>query len=154
MVNPVPEKGADITVELARHHRRHRFVLQEGWYPVSLDLPSNVEYRPQTPDLTSLRQETHVLLVPSRVREGFGRVAVEFALEGVPAIAHAIGGLPEAVDGGGILLPSLAVPDWIEAVAAMDREDYYRELAESAYNHARVFLRDAVTELVDRHVLS
>ncbi|MCX6844932.1 MAG: glycosyltransferase family 4 protein [candidate division WOR-3 bacterium] len=45
-----------------------------------------------------------VMLVPSIVGEGFPRVALEAMSNGIPVVASRIGGLPEAVEGAGILL--------------------------------------------------
>ena len=58
-----------------------------------------------------------VFVVPSRW-EGFGRVAVEAMLAGVPVIASDVGGLPEVVDDAGILTP---VDDAVALAAAIER---------------------------------
>jgi glycosyltransferase involved in cell wall biosynthesis len=48
---------------------------------------------------------TRALLVPSVWDEPFGRVAAEALLNGVPPIVSDRGGLPEAANGGGFVLP-------------------------------------------------
>lgn len=48
---------------------------------------------------------TRALLVPSVWDEPFGRVAAEALLNGVPPIVSDRGGLPEAANGGGLVLP-------------------------------------------------
>ena len=58
-----------------------------------------------------------VFVVPSRW-EGFGRVAVEAMLAGVPVIASDVGGLPEVVGDAGILTP---VDDPVALAAATER---------------------------------
>ena len=57
------------------------------------------------PNASSLLGAFDVLAVPSRW-EGFGRVAVEAMLAGVPVIAADVGGLSEVVDDAGLLVPS------------------------------------------------
>ncbi len=56
------------------------------------------------PNASSLLGAFDVLAMPSRW-EGFGRVAVEAMLAGVPVIAADVGGLSEVVDDAGLLVP-------------------------------------------------
>lgn len=62
---------------------------------------------PWTPDPSAAYHALDLLAVPSITREAFGRVAVEAEASGVPVLASAIGGLPEAIEDGvtGRLLP-------------------------------------------------
>jgi glycosyltransferase involved in cell wall biosynthesis len=64
-----------------------------------------------------------VLLVPSR-REGFGRVVIEAALRGVPAIVCRTGGLPETVSFGqtGYIVDELESEDSRRRVLAILRD--------------------------------
>lgn len=80
-----------------------------------------------------------VLVVPSR-SEGFGLVAVEAMLAGVPIIATEVGGLPEVVQAGQTGL--LVAPDDALALAAaitevLDRPDDARRRADAAGVDAR-----------------
>ena len=49
--------------------------------------------------------QARILLVPSVWEEAWGRVVTEAQLSGIPVLASAIGGLPESVGPGGILVP-------------------------------------------------
>lgn len=55
------------------------------------------------PDL--LWERTGALIAPSIEPEGFSRVVVEACLRGLPVVANAVGGLPEALGDGGALVP-------------------------------------------------
>lgn len=58
--------------------------------------------------------ESDIVVFPSLVPEGFGRVVVEAARVGRPVIASAVGGVPEFVEAGcGVLVP----PGNVEALA-------------------------------------
>jgi len=90
---------------------------------------------------------TRVLLVPSVCEEAFGRVAAEALLNGVPPIVSDRGGLPEAANGGGFVLPlpvSLTletrmpvgaedVTPWLELILRLaDDEEYYADAVSRA----------------------
>ena len=65
--------------------------------------------------------------MPSTYPEAWGRVAGEAQASGIPVIASAVGGLPEAVGDGGLLVdPSAGVDAWLEAFALLwDDDDAY-----------------------------
>ena len=59
---------------------------------------------------------TKILLVPTVVREPFGRVAAEALINGIPPLVSNRGALPETVQGAGRVLP---LPDWLTDQAQM-----------------------------------
>jgi glycosyltransferase involved in cell wall biosynthesis len=77
-----------------------------------------------TPDPTTTYAALDILAVPSITIEGFGRVAVEAEASGVPVLASAIGGLPEAVQDGvtGRLLPPGDRAAWTTAILQLARD--------------------------------
>jgi glycosyltransferase involved in cell wall biosynthesis len=64
----------------------------------------NVEYLNQVKDMSRFYDRIDLLLVPSTVEETFGRVILEAAANGIPAIANRVGGIPEALGDGGIAI--------------------------------------------------
>jgi glycosyltransferase involved in cell wall biosynthesis len=80
-----------------------------------------------------------VVLVPSRWAEAWGRVVSEAQVSAIPALASGIGGLPESVGEGGILVdPHAALDEWERGLARLwDDEAEYARLAELARQHSR-----------------
>ena len=64
----------------------------------------NVECLNQVNDMSKFYDRIDLLLVPSTVEETFGRVILEAAANGIPAIANRVGGIPEALGDGGIAI--------------------------------------------------
>ena len=126
-INPVVEKGVEIALAVAQRLPHRQFLFVESWplFPRQRTLLEsrlhglrNVRRRRPTLDMRQVYRETALLLMPSQWEEGFGRVALEAQVSGIPVIASAIGGIPEAVAGGGaVLLPPDAPAElWAEAV--------------------------------------
>lgn len=75
-------------------------------------------------DLASLLRGARMLLVPSH-SETYGLVALEAAASGIPVVATASGGLPEAVehDVTGLLLATREPAAWTDAVRRLLNDD-------------------------------
>ena len=127
LINPVVEKGVEIALAVARQLPHREFFFVESWpllphqrrlLETGLRGLSNVRVLPRMLDIREVYRQTALLLAPSQWQEGFGRVVIEAQASGIPVIASAIGGIPEAVAGGGaVLLPPDAPPErWAEAV--------------------------------------
>ena len=82
--------------------------------------------------------KSKILLAPSIWEEAYGRVATEAQLSGIPVIASARGGLPEAVGPGGLLIdPDGPIEAWVAAIRLLwDDRAHYVELASKAMSHA------------------
>jgi glycosyltransferase involved in cell wall biosynthesis len=147
-VNPVPKKGVEIALYLAERRPDIPFVFSLAWRIEPGVLRQlrrrartlgNVEIRKPTHDPATLYRDCRILLVPSQWEEPWPRVASEAQISGIPAIASHVGGLPEAVGPGGILV---APPDsrqaWLDALStAWDDQKRYEELSSSALEHSR-----------------
>ena len=102
---------------------------------------------------------TRALLVPSVCAEPFGRVAAEALLNGVPPLVSNRGGLPEAANGGGFVLPlppSLTletrtpvaaedVAPWLDQILRLaDDEEYYAAASARARRAGAAFQPDTL----------
>ncbi|MHB8449177.1 MAG: glycosyltransferase family 4 protein [Mycobacteriales bacterium] len=151
-----PVKGLDLLVEAARILRRggreHRMVLlggvQPGYESYARELANQVRTA-RLEDTVSLpgavadprpywqRALAHVQ--PSRA-ETFGLAVVEAAAEGVPAVACAVGGLPEAIQHGvtGLLVPPEDPVALADALASLlDDPDRAADLGAAARERVR-----------------
>ncbi len=146
-INPHAEKGVDIALEVAANCPEIPFVFVRGWnldpedeaaLQSSLAGLPNVTLRPSTNDMRSVYGNARILLAPSQWHEAFGRVAAEAQISGIPVVASDIGGLPEAVGPGGMLLaPDAPVADWVRAVKRLwQDDDAYLEASRAALSHA------------------
>lgn len=157
LVNPIPAKGVVTFLQLARRSPERAFLAVEGWYPAELPaelLKKNVRYLAPMSDMKSVWKQTRVLLIPSRLSEAFGRVAVEAGQYGIPSIASDRGGLCEAVGGGGILVDSLRPQRWLDALRRFDDPREYGAFSDAARKHAATFQRDVVAELESLGVIA
>lgn len=110
MINPCTVKGLPVFLELARRFPHLRFAALNGWGTTQADrsaiarLP-NVELLANVPDIEEVLRRTRLLLMPSLWYEGFGLIAMEAMLRGIPVIASDSGGLAEAKSGTGYVVP-------------------------------------------------
>ena len=147
-VCPVPEKGLEIAFALAERRPDIPFAFVECW-PLDLGSQSKLKHRVETFENVVLRNSTHdmreiycetkILLAPSIWFEGWGRVVSEAQVSGIPALVSNIGGLPEAVGPGGLLVaPDASIDEWQRALSQMwDDLETYQRLVALAYQHAR-----------------
>lgn len=153
IINPIPAKGGELFVELARMLPETGFTAVDGWYRVELPALGNLHRFHRPAPMEDIWRDTRLLLAPSRVPEGFGRVCVEAGGRGIPTIASRRGGLPEAVGRGGMLLKSDDPRVWVRAIDEALEPTTYRELSSLAREHAARFERDIVLELRDARIL-
>jgi hypothetical protein len=110
MINPCAVKGISIFAELARHRPQLPFAYIPGWGTTAGDRAllaglANVRALPNCRDIDELLAQTRVLLMPSLWYEGFGLIVIEAMLRGIPVVASDSGGLVEAKQGTGYLIP-------------------------------------------------
>jgi glycosyltransferase involved in cell wall biosynthesis len=146
-VNPNKVKGVEVALQVAALLPHRRFLFVESWpldrasydaLQVRLkDLP-NVTFRRRTTRVRDLYERTGLLFMPSQWQEAFGRVILEAGINGIPAVASRVGGIPEAVGDGGVLLaPSDPPARWAETIERiLSDNDLYARLSRRAVANA------------------
>jgi glycosyltransferase involved in cell wall biosynthesis len=110
MLNPCAVKGLSIFLELAERLPALEFGVVPGWGTTAEDRAAlmrlaNVRVLPNARDIEELLAQTRILLMPSLWYEGFGLIAMEAMLRGIPVVASDSGGLKEAKRGTGYVIP-------------------------------------------------
>jgi glycosyltransferase involved in cell wall biosynthesis len=111
MINPCAVKGISIFLELAGRFPDVPFGALPGWGTTTADrealrrLP-NIETLANCRDIDQVLTRTRILLMPSLWFEGFGLIVMEAMLRGIPVIASDSGGLVEAKQGTGFVIPT------------------------------------------------
>lgn len=143
-------KGDEIMVHVIREMKDVSFVVMGRNYG-SGALPPNVEYLGDVSDNRLFYEKTGVLLVPSVAQEGFSRVIMEAAANGIPAIANRIGGIPEAMGSSGILIDTDSGRDAPEKIAdkyvsairtVLSDEETYADYCRNALQRAEEYEQD------------
>ena len=161
-VNPVAEKGVEISLRLAEERPDIPFDFVEGWiwsselrHSERVRRAKNISWHKSRLDVRKFYGRAKLLLMPSQWEEAWGRVATEAQLSGIPVLASRIGGLPESVGPGGILVePNAPLDDWLAALSRMwDDKQEYETLAQEALKYSQ---RPEIQPdlIVDRLVLS
>jgi glycosyltransferase involved in cell wall biosynthesis len=118
MINPCAVKGISIFLETASRLPGFRFGATPGWGTTSADrlalarLP-NMEILPNPAGIDDLLRGTRILLMPSLWYEGFGLIVMEAMLRGIPVVASDSGGLREAKQGTGYLIPVAGIERYL-----------------------------------------
>jgi glycosyltransferase involved in cell wall biosynthesis len=142
-VNPVAAKGLATATRLASARPDIPFAFQLCWRlapPILASLRAevralaNVELREASRDPRAIYGDARVLLAPSTGAEAWGRVAREAQASGIPVVGAGVGGLPEAVGSGGVVVePGEGIEGWLDAVGGLwDDPEAYATAVESA----------------------
>jgi glycosyltransferase involved in cell wall biosynthesis len=163
MINPSREKGVMVVARLAEELSVRRpdipllFIESRGSGGLlvaaglaggfDLRRHENLMFSPSVPRPKDIFAPTRALLVPSVWQEAFGRVAAEALLNGIPPIVSDRGGLPEACNGAGFVMPlppevtpetehpvePEVVAPWIELIERLEGDAaFYAEEVERA----------------------
>jgi glycosyltransferase involved in cell wall biosynthesis len=146
-INPVPDKGLNLALDIAAGCPCVPFEFVESWILepekkrallARIAALPNVRFTPHQTTMRPVYARTRILLAPSQWREAWGRVASEAHISGIPVIGSQIGGLVESIGPGGILIPPEApAGDWIDALQDLwDNPLRYAALAAAAKDYA------------------
>ncbi len=150
MINPVVVKGIAYVLKLALAHPEREFLVVEGWGtpPEILSLIErieNVTWWDKQVDMRAVYAQTDILLVPSQWNEAFGRVITEAQINGIPVLASRVGGIPESLGSGGVLVEEIQNPEaWSSGLAEVVSR--YDELSSLAREHAAGFSSDRAAD--------
>lgn len=142
-----PLKGVDVAYSLATSRPDIPFLLVESWpvpevrfenYRRRADRLSNVMLSRRVRDMREVYAQARILLVPSQCEECWGRVVTEAQCSGIPVIASDVGGLPESVGPGGILVDKdRDIALWQQALSDLwDDEGRYQLMSSVAKKHS------------------
>lgn len=102
-INPTPDKGADTFYELSKKLPHREFLVVKSVYGEQIAPPNinganfpNVEVMEHVSDIREVFRKSRIVLMPS-IYESYGRVPVEAACAGIPAIVHPTEGLLESL---------------------------------------------------------
>ena len=137
-----PHKGFLILTEIAKNMPYAKF-LAIGQDPNNMikTAPKNIEWWGWVDDMKKVYSQTMILIVPSIIEEAFGRVVVEAQVNGIPVVASKVGGLPESVGNGGILIDDYKNPnEWVKTLKKLlNSNKLLKELSIAALEHSRNF---------------
>ncbi len=165
----VPEKRIDLLLEavarLAGRTTPAPFLLVGGDGPeraalearAALLMGDRARFLGYVPDPEPLYGAMDVFALPSDL-EGFGMVYLEAALQGVPSVATAVGGVPDAIEDArtGLLVPPRDVDALEAALAELVRDEpLRRRFGEQARTRAlERFTEDAMAAAYERVLLA
>lgn len=147
-VNPIPKKGVDIALRLAADRPDIPFVFNLSWRMKRSDFHAlqrltrtipNIELRTATNDPAELYRDARLVLVPTQWPEAWPRVISEAQLSGIPAVAGLVGGVPESMGEGGILVtPPSSRSAWEAGLSQLwDDDARYGSSSEAALEHIK-----------------
>lgn len=117
MINPCGVKGLSIFLALADRFPAYTFGALKGWGTTSADIEAmsthpNVRLLGTVRNIEEVLSQSRLLLMPSLWYEGFGLIAMEAMLHGLPVISSDSGGLVEAKEGTGFVIPVRGIEQW------------------------------------------
>lgn len=136
--NATAAKGAELVYGIARANPEKLFLIVWGAYGAQIRVPAdlaeaNIDTAEQHPDFRTFLARAKTILIPSSY-ESWGRVGIEAAAAGIPAVYADTEGLLEAMGDSGIHLPVTApywgpvtstpgdVKAWTEALELIDEQ--------------------------------
>lgn len=145
-------KGDAIINQLVLALPEWDFIVIGRHYSHSFDkIPRNLHLWGDNRNFKRFYDSIGLLLVPSLNEEGFSRVILEAAANGIPVITNSLGGIPEALGDSGILVEvdtaelkhldiGKLVTIYRESIERIDTDkNFYQELQQKAFNRAMAY---------------
>jgi glycosyltransferase involved in cell wall biosynthesis len=149
-INPIPQKGVEIAIEVARQLPEAQFLFIQGkWtgfsdtrlqsYLQAIESLKNVTVWEHQTDMQQVYAVTDILLVPSQFEEAFGRVIVEAQVNRIPVVAANVGGIAYSMGSGGILInPKDNIQAYVKALQALRTDpDLYNDVSDRAFQNSQ-----------------
>lgn len=146
-VNPIPQKGLAIALDLARSRPDIPFDFFEAWLlspkqradarRLTAGL-ANISWHPAISDMRQAYRRARLVLFPSAM-ETWGRVASEAHISGIPTLGSDRGALPDTIGPAGLCLPFDApLAEWKWALSRLwDDQECHDAYAAAALTHSR-----------------
>jgi glycosyltransferase involved in cell wall biosynthesis len=137
-VNASEIKGIDVTLDVAKKMTGEEFLVvgrvQDEEIKQKMEEMENVEYGGYYEDMREVYKKTKIVLVPSRIRETFGRIPAEAAVSGIPAVSSTRGGLSEPMPTEELMVEGHDPDDYVEKIREIEEnyEKYSEMFRESA----------------------
>jgi glycosyltransferase involved in cell wall biosynthesis len=146
-VNPIPMKGLNVAAYLAKKRPDVEFEFIESWeltqtqrmiYKKEIEGLKNVAWKLPTLNMRRVYSKAKMVLIPSLWEEGWGRIATEAHINGIPVLATNIGALPESVGTGGLLVhKDASLEEWLSNFSLIwDNKTIYNDLVDASIQYS------------------
>lgn len=139
--SPLDYKGVDVAIEVARRMTDQQFLFVGNGKPSTIRRlagVSNIEHVPWMANPDSAFERSRLLIVPSVIPEGYGRVCVEAMSRGIPCVVSGVGALPATVGAGGdVVVNHREVGAWISILQRYRDRGYLEEKSRLALEEAK-----------------
>jgi hypothetical protein len=139
MISGSKYKGEKVVIELAIRMPNRKFVIFNS--VSNSPVPINVERKGYV-SKEEMFNSISLLIVPSDVRESFGRVVIESHFFGVPCLAHDIGGLREALSISLLRVGYGNINEWNEKIEKIlcNNPIFHSAVIDSIYKSKQTFV--------------
>ena len=146
-------KGDEIINKLVNTMADCQFIAMGRYdHDASEKLPGNLEIWRNVTDTRLFYEKIKIMLVPSIGMEGFSRVIIEAAANGIPTIANRVGGIDEALGESGIIIDidkkekvdadELTRQYTLAIKKLLGNEEIYRDYSQKALRRAEKFQQE------------
>jgi glycosyltransferase involved in cell wall biosynthesis len=155
-VNASRMKGIDVTLKVAEKMPEEEFLivgrLQDEEIEEKMEQMENVEYGGYYEDMRDVYRQTKIALVPSRVRETYGRIPAESAVSGIPAVSSTRGGLNEPMPTEELMVEGHNPDEYVKKIEKIeeDYEKYSEMFRKSAENRSLEKVIESHAEIIER----